>query len=93
MKHPKKGDTIGIKDDSTNATANDEAVFDVACDPAHLPHGLKITIATKRNYQQGKQYWIIGSNGEQVGASVQSIQTRKSDDWKSIVFFTLINES
>jgi hypothetical protein len=91
MKHPKKGDTIRIKDEKDGAIY-EEGVFEVAPDPAHLPYGLKITVGTKTDYQKAKQYWIVGSDGEELGMSVESIQAR-NDGYKFTRFSTLIKET
>ena len=84
MKRPKRNDQLKIKD---GQTINLETCYTSDPDPVTATKGVKITIATKRHYEKGRQYFIVSGDHE-VAASVEKVQEMADDTYKRVVFFT-----
>ncbi len=70
MHIPIEGDKIRIKH---GASVVEETCFDSQPNPANPPHGRKLSFVTKRQYQNLAQYSLVGADGHEWGAVVESV--------------------
>ena len=70
MHIPIEGDKIRIKH---GASVVEETCFDSQPNPANPPHGRKLSFVTRREYQSLAQYSLVGADGQEWGAVVESV--------------------
>ncbi len=92
MKVPKQKEKIKIRHQESGNTSEEE-VIRVSPDPRHPRTGWKIEIITEREYIgfPMTQYWLVASDGEESGITVDSV--RKSNSGKSnlVTFSALLS--